>query len=193
MRLLSVIELGALGIDKSCGVELSVELVVVAAQDDVEFFDERRAVLGEEVGEEEVGIEEAAPLGVLPVDGDGGLHVARPLLVDEDEVVARDGQRRGLAVRALSERLADKCVEFNGVLVEAEEAEIRFKERTDAVEDETELAGVGIGRRDVPVEVVLVEDVDDLVIGDEGDLLAVEGAKEGRGKMLVECAGLAES
>ena len=42
--------------DEAGGVELAVEFVVVAAKDDVELFHERRAVLGEEVGEEEVGI-----------------------------------------------------------------------------------------------------------------------------------------
>ena len=92
----------------------------------------------------------------------------------------------------MAERLADEGVEFDGVLVEAEDAEVRVEQRADALQDEAELAGRLVRRGDVPVEVVLVEEVDDFVVWDEGDLLAVEGAEEGRREVLVEGAGLAE-
>lgn len=53
-----------------------------------------------------------------------------------------------------------------------------------------ELLRVVVARGNVPVEVVLVEYVDDVVVGQESDFLGVESADEFRGQVIIERACL---
>ena len=103
-------------------------------------------------------------------------HLGAPFLVDEGEVVAVDGrsERGGFAG---GEVAGDERLDFRVVRAEVEHDDLVLG--YDATHGLNSLVVDGGGRLR-PVEVVQVEDGQDEVVFDEGDLLVVETSDEAR-------------
>ena len=151
--------------------------VVVVHQKDVEAVGDGGVVGREDVGKEEVRIDDAVFLGGGPVrHEDRGHYRLAPTLVDVREVVL--GDLNGLAARSTSVEIGlDESTEFRLVLREIEFKRGGFKDADEALVEVAELARLVVGRGDVPVEVVLIEDIYHLRIGDERNPRGVEGGK----------------
>ena len=160
---------------------------MVLPEQDVELLPQGEVLLREQVGQEEVGVDDAAAFGYLPVHGDGGADGVAPAGIDGREVGLVDGQLREAGL-VEDEVFADKEAQLLVVRVEAEAERTLLECVADGVHEEPELARFMVRGLDVPVEIVLVEDVADVVVGHEGDLLRIEGAEEGGRHVLIEGA-----
>ena len=142
-----------------------------------EFLAQCLVVLREDVGEVEVGVDDARPLGGFPVDVDGGLDRVEPFEVDVGEVVLVDADvlRPELAA---DEVLADEMRQLLGILLIVVHLQPMVQRVGEEGFELSELLGAMVGGGDVPVEVVLPQYVEDGVVGQEGNLRRVEGTEE---------------
>ena len=147
-------------------------------------------VVHEEVGEEEVAVEDAVGAQGGPVDIDAGLDGVEPAEVDGVEAVAVDGDAGGGG--GGGERAGDEGAEGGGVGLEVEGGGAGGEGGLNAGAHRLELPGGVVAGGGVPVEVVEGEDVGDGGPGHEGDFAAVEGGEPGGGKDAGEGAGAAE-
>ena len=146
-------------------------------------------MLTQYVSQIEIRIYQPFFLGDIPVYGDSRLHLGKPLLVDMREVVLVDAYGRH-AFPPKEEILLDERAEFLVVCAEAERQHPSLDVAFDFFVQLPELLRVVVARGNVPVEVVLVEYVDDVVVGQESDFLGVESADEFRGQVIIERACL---
>ena len=118
-------------------------------------------------------------------------HGLAPLAVDVGEVVLVDLDARDVGAAGPEVRL-DERAQFGLVRLEVEEKRLRGDGLLGEGVELGELLRLVVAGGHVPVEVVLGEDVEDGVVGQEGDLLRVERAEEERRTLRVERAGAAD-
>ena len=158
-------------------VHMAVKQVVVVLQQHEEPVLQRGVVLREDVGQVEVGVDDAGLLGFVPVDVDGGFYADEPLQVDVREVVLVDAYLSA-AYAAAQEVVADEVDELLGVTLVVVGHQSRVQRVAQQLVQLPELLGLVIRRPAGPVEVVLRQHAEDGAVGQEGYLLGVEGSEE---------------
>ena len=175
--LLLVVELDGLEGQRTSSATFHVVDIAVVAQQHEETVTQRGVVLGEYVGQIEVGIDDAFPFGHIPVDGDGGLHLGVPLLVDVYEVRLVDAYLAAGAAPS-QEVVPDEMDELLGIALVVVGHQSRVQRVAQQLVQLLELFCLVVRRAAGPVEVVLCQHAEDSRIGQEGYFLCIEGSEE---------------
>ena len=191
MRLPFVAELRTLGIDKAGRIKSAIKVIVIMIQDNEELFDKCGVFFRKKIRKKEIGVKNSLFLGAVPIYGNGRLHVANPFLIDKNKIVSRNSECCG-SCASENKVPADERSQFRSIFVETENNHLSVKKRMNTGEEKTELARCRIRRGDIPVKIVLVEQIHQFVIGDKGNLFGIKSSEKWRRKMIVESSRLAQ-
>mgnify|MGYP004617722167 CR=1 FL=1 len=190
-------ELHLLAGKESVGVDMPVKFVVRILEQYMQIIEQGAIVLGNKVGEEEVGIKKVVFLGIVPIDIDGGHHFPSPLLEDGDEIIVVDAYTLDF-VSSRDEVPPNELSQFFLVVLERTDIDLPVLRGVllyllfDELMEQFELFGGVVGGCDIPIEVVEGEDLHDGTERNESDFLGIESPQEMGRQCVVERACLAD-
>ena len=145
------------------------------AKNDVQFIFQCQVVFREQIRKIEVRVQDAMMPCVLPWDVDGRFDILEPFQIDGDEVVAGDGDAADILLVAFEISL-DELSQFVRIFCVVIDVTALLDSLGNQIFNELEFFGSMVGRRHIPVEVILIENFHDSIEWNKTNLVRIERA-----------------